>query len=334
MHTNCAVSVIIPSCDRPDILRCCLQSLQAQSWLDFEVVVADNGHAPSDASAMCKEFPLVRWLKLTRHCGFAAAGNAGASVASGRWLAFLNDDTEPSRRWLEALMDAVNRNPEVAIFSSKLTSLRAPDLLDDVGTALTRGGHAFKVGYGEPDCGQYEEERYVFGACFAAALVRRDVFWAAGALDESFVTYQEDVDFCFRAQLMGHRCLYIPEAVVGHRGGGTTGGRRSAETIRLSTRNGIWVLAKNVPTALLTRFTPNIVLEWLKYFVVSLIRGQAIPYVRGTWEGVRRWGAFRRLGDTARRQAISSNRELESLMRQGERDVEAWQRRRTRGLLP
>jgi GT2 family glycosyltransferase len=71
-------------------------------------------------------------------------------------------------------------------------------------------------GSGEIDMGQYERREYVFGASGAAAFYRRamleDIQNRNGYFDESFFAYREDADLAWRAQWMGWRCLYVPEA--------------------------------------------------------------------------------------------------------------------------
>src|SRR5262249_37746999 len=91
-------------------------------------------------------------------------------------------------------------------------------LIDNVGTLINADGAAYNMGIGQLDIGQYDVSEPVFGVCFAAALFRKAAFSpsAVGPLDESFFMYYEDVDWCFRANLLGWHFRTAPSAVVAH----------------------------------------------------------------------------------------------------------------------
>ncbi len=94
------------------------------------------------------------------------------------------------------------------------------DILDSTGIYFVPSLRHFDRGAEEPDRGQYDRMEYVFGATAAAALYRRamvdDVSMEGQFFDEEFFAYREDADLAWRAQLLGWRCLYTPEAVAWH----------------------------------------------------------------------------------------------------------------------
>ena len=119
------------------------------------------------------------------------------------------------------------------------------------------------------------EPREVFAPCAAAALVRRDAFDEVNGFDQSFFCYLEDVDLAFRLRLRGHRCLYVPGAVVHHVGFGTTE-PRSAFAIYHGHRNLVWAWVKNMPGWWLWLYAP----QHLLLTLVSLVRFSAIGHTR------------------------------------------------------
>src|SRR5215212_6232220 len=127
------------------------------------------------------------------------------------------------------------------------------------GDALRLSGLPYRLGHGERDRGQFDEPSYVFSACAAAALYRRAMLDGVGLFDEDFVSYCEDGDLNFRAQLAGYRCLYVPDVVVYHMGSASTGGKRSATATRFGTRNSLSLLVKNLPGAAAPHVLPSIV---------------------------------------------------------------------------
>lgn len=299
-----------------------------QDLADLQVVVVDNGSTDGTVPVLSPQFPGVEWLGLPENQGFCAAINRGAAQCTGEWFALLNNDTEPRSDWLSSLLAAARRHPDVRIFASKMVSLRNPHVLDDVGTAYTRSGRAFKVGYSEPDTGQYEAEREVFGACFGAALIHRQVFESLGGLDERFFMYQEDVDFCFRARLAGHRCMYVPTALVGHLGGASSGGYGSPQALRLSARNAVWVVARNMPDLLLRRHWLRMMADWAMYSLYISAQGLGVPFFAGLLAGLRQWPAMRRSGRELRLHARCWPEDLVRLMTVSEQEVRVWRRRR------
>ena len=97
----------------------------------------------------------------------------------------------------------------------------------------------------ETDSSRYSLKRPVFGACAGDALYHRSLFDTIGMFDEDFFAYLEDVDFNMRAVRAGYRCTYIPDAVVYHVGSATTGSKINRLTVKLTTRNSVFVVCKN-----------------------------------------------------------------------------------------
>jgi GT2 family glycosyltransferase len=96
----------------------------------------------------------------------------------------------------------------------------------------------------------------VFGVCGAACLFRREVFDRVGGFDQDFFMVHEDVGFSFRAQLLGHRAVYVPGAIVRHAGSATLG-PSSRAAVFYGQRNLEWVYVKNMPGMLLLRSLPG-----------------------------------------------------------------------------
>ncbi|MBA2511559.1 MAG: glycosyltransferase family 2 protein, partial [Rubrobacteraceae bacterium] len=219
--------------------------------------------------------------------------------------------------------------PEAGLFASKLVDFGDRGRLDGAGDALRRSGLPYRLGHGELDRGQFEQEEFVFGACAAAALYRRGVFDEVGLFDEDFFAYCEDGDVSFRAQLAGHRCLYVPGAVVYHVGSVSTGGKRSPTATLLGTRNGLLLLVKNLPGSLAGGYLPSIVLGQLsRLLVVSLSPGGPKAHLEGlagAWRLLPKMLEKRRKIQNERRVSDAYLREL--LGRSSRRAAESRRRR-------
>ena len=236
----------------------------------------------------------------------------------------------------DLLVRSLEEHPEYDFAVAKLITASEPPRIDCSGDGLLIGGGGYRIGQGEPLGEQAEAPRAVLGAAGTASVFRRSALEEAGRFDESFYGFLEDVDLSLRAQLLGHRCLYVPAAVVYHDGGATFKGRGDSEILRLITRNQIWVVVKNYPAGVLFKALPRILVFQALWFVFMVWRGQLASYLRGAG------GAFRGLAPILKkRRQIQQSRRLTvgqfwQLLRESEREIAAWQKRlpkRERSLL-
>jgi GT2 family glycosyltransferase len=325
------LTLIIPNWNGERVLHTCLESLRRQSFQNFETVLVDNGSTDGSVELVRRHFPEVRLIPLRENGGFSAAVNVGLGVSNAEYAALLNPDTEADPGWLEALIRAAERHPETSFFASKLVDFYDRRILDGAGDALRRSGLPYRLGHGELDRGHFDREAYVFGACAAAALYRRTLFEQIGPFDEDFFAYCEDGDISFRSQLAGHRCLYVPEAVVYHVGSASTGGKRSPTATRLGTQNGVNLLVKNLPTSLVWRLLPSLLAGQLsRILVTSFFSGGLRAHLSGL---IGAWLLLPRM--LGKRKAIQARKQVSDayvrdLLRESSRRAAESRRRRIR----
>ncbi|HVY33554.1 MAG TPA: glycosyltransferase family 2 protein [Caulobacteraceae bacterium] len=242
-----SVSVVIVTFQSADTLGRCLQALKAQTWTDYEVLIADNASTDGAPQAAAKADPSLRLLPMGANLGFAAANNRAAQVATGRWLVLLNPDAYPEPDWLEQLLACAAAHPEARCFTSRQLMAKDPSRLDGLGDAMTIIGFPFRGGYGQPDPGPGGAAHEVFSPCGAAMMMDRALFLSLGGFDEAFFCYCEDVDLGYRLQLLGEAVIAAPAACVLHEGSASTGGRRSDFSLYYGARNRLWTFVKNTP---------------------------------------------------------------------------------------
>jgi hypothetical protein len=241
--------VIIPTWNRKDLLRACLQSLARQTLRDFEAIVVDNGSSDGSAEMILAEFPGTVLIRNAENRGFCAAINQGIRQARGRYIALLNNDAEAEPAWLEELARAMGE-PGVGMCASKILSYERRGIIDKAGHLIFPDGQNRGRGSGQADGPQFarREEALLPDGC--AALYDAQVFQQAGLFDEDFFAYADDAEMGLRARLAGFGCLYVPGAVVYHHLGATLG-RFSAQRLVLMERNRMWLAAKLFPWRLL-----------------------------------------------------------------------------------
>jgi GT2 family glycosyltransferase len=248
-------SVIIVNWNGRQHLEVCLAAVAAQQGVDAEVILVDNASTDGSVAFVRERFPAVRVVPLETNLGFAGGNNAGARVATGRYLAFLNNDTAAVPGWLAALRAAIDEPRRFRFATSRIVYMHDPAIVDSAGDGLTRAGGAFKRFHGQR-ADRATESREVFGACGAAFIMSAELFNVLGGFDEDFFASYEDVDLSYRARLLGYRCWYAADAVVHHRGSATLG-RSSAGSVFYSQRNLEWMYLKNTPGLLLLLTLPQ-----------------------------------------------------------------------------
>ncbi|MGJ0508999.1 MAG: glycosyltransferase family 2 protein [Methylocystis sp.] len=227
------VSIIIPTRDRTDLLEPCLESVFARThYGNYEVMLVDNGSRQSRTHApigrMQREQTRFKLLRSPGRFNFSALCNAGADAAAGRYLLFLNNDTEiVTPDWIERLLFFATQAGIGAVGAKLLFPDRT---VQHVGVVLGMGGVAghFGAGLKETAPGWMGRNLYphdvsaVTGACL---MVERRKFEAAGRFDEENLPVDlNDVDLCLRLSEKGWRCVCQSQAVLIHRQSASRGG--------------------------------------------------------------------------------------------------------------
>lgn len=104
------ISVVIPTRNRPTIVNRSVQSALSQSWSGIEVVVVIDGPDDKTVEALAQiKDPRLKVVCLAQSGGAQEARNAGVRAASGKWIAFLDDDDEWRKDKLALQLDAARR---------------------------------------------------------------------------------------------------------------------------------------------------------------------------------------------------------------------------------
>lgn len=272
------VSVIIVTWNGRQHLDTCLSSVAAQRDVTVETIVVDNGSTDGSAEYVRSRFPAARVVTLPGNRGFAGGNNAGAREATGRFLAFLNNDTSADPGWLRALLAGIDQAGGFALATSRIVYMHDPDVIDSAGDGVLRWGGAFKRHHGEP-AAVADTTQEVFGICGAACVMPKTVFDEVGGFDEDFFASHEDVDLSYRARLRGYRCRYVADAVVRHVGSATLG-TVSAFSVFQGQRNLEWMYFKDTPGSLLWRTLPGHIVYDVAAGVHFARIGMLGPYLR------------------------------------------------------
>ncbi len=242
VSSTARVAAIIPHWNRSGLLQSMLPQLELQTRPFDRVIVVDNGS--TDGSADIAERAGAHVIRLERNFGFAAAVNRGIAAAAGfDWIAILNNDVTLDAGWLERLTHAATTSN--ASFATGKT-LRANDqsCIDGLWDEISRGSCPLRCGAGAPDEERWNKPRPVRMASMTASLFRRELFYEVGFLDERFESYLEDIDFGLRCAKASRGGVYEPSAIAYHQGSSTFG-RWQVRTVRLLSRNQVFLAVKH-----------------------------------------------------------------------------------------
>jgi len=243
----------------------CLESIFAQDWPSLEVVVVDNNSRDRTPEILSAYQGRARIILNKENRGFAAAQNQAIRRAGGDWVLVLNPDVVLAPDFISTLVQGGMMDPDIGTVCGKLyralPNLDIPPSprLDSAGIYFTPTFRHLDRGMHEQDREDYSRPAFVFGATAAAALYRRsmieDVSVDGEFFDEDFYLYREDADLSWRAQLLGWRCLYLPQAVGYHVRRVFPGCRRSlpAGINRHSVKNRFLMRMKNTTWPLYLR---------------------------------------------------------------------------------
>lgn len=227
MNQNKLVSIGIVTYNSQDYIGMCLKSVEEQTWPSLEVVVLDN--CSSDVTVRCirEHYPNVRLLVNSRNTGFSGGHNFLITETEGSYYMPLNPDVVLKPNYVEEMVKAIEKEPDIGWVSGKLLFLKKAGeptkRIYTTGHQIYRNGLIHNIGYGEEDRGQYDKDREVFGANGAAPLYRRTMLedirvGSNEYFDEMFFTYGTDPELDWRARIFGWHCWYTHKAIGYHEG--------------------------------------------------------------------------------------------------------------------
>ncbi len=197
MEMDSSISIIIPTCNRIDMLQRCLSALLPQlqntGSATPEVIVSDDSDTGIGA-LLKKQFPTVKYYKGPQK-GPAANRNYGAKQAQGNWLIFLDDDVIPNETLIKTYQNAIKYNPEIRVFEGKTIADRKPLNMIEESPINETGGFLWSCNF----------------------MINKKLFFAQDGFDENFpYAAMEDVDFHWRLKKKKIKILFLPDALVIH----------------------------------------------------------------------------------------------------------------------
>lgn len=252
------VFVLILSYNGIRWLKGCLPTVLGMDYLNYEVVVIDNGSSDETQSFLRANFPQVHILALKPNRGYAGGFDAGLEYAANLgadYFLVMNNDTEIDRHALTALVDAAEAQDRAGFVTGKVYFHDRRDVFQSVGKKddpiTWVGPH---IGYGEEDRGQHDQAAERIFVDDIYTLVSRKLYDEVGGYDPQFYLRCEEFDWQLRARKAGWKIYYAPHAKLWHHGSATTGGAGSPTNNYFLERSRIIAIAKHGSAFRLLRY--------------------------------------------------------------------------------
>lgn len=198
-----------------------LASLQKMTYPNYEVIIVDNASPNEDPEAIKKAFPDITLVISKTNLGFAGGNNLGLLHARGKYILFLNNDTEVTPGFLEPMVSHFENHPEAGMASPKILFWNSPGKkhiqytgAGNINPYTIRGK---STDYQEVDHGQHDVTRETDRAHGAAMMVPASVIEETGLMSDIFFLYYEEHDWCERVKRAGYKVYFIGKSTVYHK---------------------------------------------------------------------------------------------------------------------
>ena len=315
MEAERKVSVIILNYNGQEHIEPCLSSLLGLVFPaeQLEIIFVDNGSTDGSVSLVQSRFPAVRILANKTNVGFSKAANQAASLARGKYVAFLNNDMRVDRDWLRVLVETIDGGDGYVCVGSRVlnwegTAVDFAGRHDDA-FCLNREAGSNSSSDESADSSSVLSLLFVSGG---AMLIQRSLFQQVGGFDPDFFLYHEDVDLGWRLWLRGYECVLAPRSVVYHRGGASSRKLPDEYIQKLSQTHTLFSAFKNLDAGNLKRMLPL-----LLYLFLDRGRTSA-PAMRSLTSAIRDFrsgiASFASKREEAQRARVRSDEEIFALV--------------------
>ena len=280
-------TVVIPNYNGMPYMETCLLAMRAQRVRPDRVIVVDNGSTDGSAEYVEQHFPEVTLIRMGENTGFCGAVNAGIRASGdAAYVILLNNDTEAEPDFTGALVGAMEGDPAIFSAQAKMLKMDDPEKMDDAGDFYCALGWAFARGKGK-SASRYTARTDLFFSCAGAAIYRMRLLEETGLFDERHFAYLEDCDIGWRARILGYKNVFVPEARVKHVGSASSGSVYNLFKVRNTSRNSIYLIAKNMPALMVVINLPFLIPGFLVKALFFALKGYGREYVRGIGAGFR-----------------------------------------------
>lgn len=278
LTNNPSVSIIIVNYNGINFVESCLKSVFATNYDNFEVILIDNASNDASLKLIKEKYYGNKNLEIIenkKNFGPTSARNTGIGIARGKYLAFLDNDTEVDKDWLKELVSAFETDSGIGAAQSKLL-LSDKKTIDTCGHYLSIIGFPYEIGQNDKNIHQNNCLTNILGARSAAMFVKKSVLHTSGVFDKDYFIYSEDTDLSWRVWLANHRVVYVPKSIVYHKKGGSLNAKSCHLIFYEGAKNCTKTLIKNLGLKNLLIILPLHLSAWIILSFLFILKGKFI----------------------------------------------------------
>ena len=201
-------------------LKECIESLKNQTYKDVKILIFDNSSNNDTLKIINNEYKDIKIIHSDENLGLGEGINQALNHIDSKYILISNFDVVYDRKALEEFVEEIKSLDNNYIgLSPKIKFLYHKDYIESVGLYLDNSFYIGYQGIGQLDLDQYNRPENIFGISFTSSFLKRDAFTEdkIGLIDPTFFLFYEDIDFCYRANLLGYRFKSCPAAVCYHK---------------------------------------------------------------------------------------------------------------------
>lgn len=205
-------SIIIPTFNKLEFTKLCLESVHRFTSEEHEIIVIINGSTDDSLQYLKKNYPDLKLIVNQKNQGFPKACNQGMAAATGDNIVLLSNDVIVTQNWLTNLLTCLYHKPEIGMVGPVSNFVSGPQKVTGPYKTIEEM-YQFAKEHNKQNPALWRRTLRLVGFCF---IIKRTLLETIGMLDEQFGTGNyEDDDYCIRTTLAGYH-LYIAGDVFVH----------------------------------------------------------------------------------------------------------------------
>jgi GT2 family glycosyltransferase/glycosyltransferase involved in cell wall biosynthesis len=250
MDEQKSISFLIVNYNGKEHLKECFNTLNKLNYPKekIEIIMVDNGSEDNSVEFVRNKYKNIKIIQNSMNEGFAKPNNDAAKIATGDYLAMINNDMKLDSNWINDMLESLNNcDDDYVCVGSKILNWDGSKL-DFAGGSINFYGHGYQEDFGididEADKKHNKDKDMLF-ACGGSMIIDRKVFLEVGGFDEDYFAYFEDVDLGWRLWTLGYKVRYCSKSICYHKHNGTSKKMNRNRVMRMYNRNSLFTIYKN-----------------------------------------------------------------------------------------